>query len=979
MTIAAKFTPEGEVTLLRHLTDTARAARELWDRWLAPHPKRLIAAAFDGNEDEARAYAVYVAGIHDIGKATPAFQGDERFASAERTARFTAEHPELAFEKFTHQRTVETGGFHTTTGYAILKRILSAHLQEQSKGKKTANAVASIIGIHHGHPLTHETLETLAAHQDEAIGDEHWQAEQNRIHDDYLLALGRIIGKPGMGIPTPTSVPSQAAQVALAAFTVIADWFASSYLSIPEVLDGDVEDALDRAIGDDLPAPWKPAKVSTSPARHYQDRFGFIPSFMQTVAYESALGMGVPGLIIVEEAMGGGKTEAGLAVAEALAERCGMSGVYFALPTMATSNSIFKRSHKWLSNVPDLDDEAATVHLAHSRRELDETYRGLKGYGDAHLVRHPLFQRHRQLGLNANFTVGTIDQLLMLALNAKHLSLRHLAFMSKVVVIDEVHAYDAWMNVYLGRALSWLGYYGIPVVMLSATLDSVSRRHLVKAYRNGRRSGKFLALSDTERELEESYEEKAKTRRTDRAYQNLDTVFYPRLTLSSDHSVYSIAVDPSVERSVDVQVELLGGSGNRPGVLKEGEEYNTLIAKLKAMLVDGGTACVIRNTVHRAQTTADAVRAAFPDAEVILLHSQFIGSHRSFYEHKLNRMFGKDSTATGDRPHKAIVIGTQVLEQSLDVDFDFMVSDLAPMDLLLQRVGRLHRHSLERPALLQKPILCVTGTDSNDPRDSHIPTINRAVSAVYGEWPLQRSLVCLRWAATHRNRIVNLPGDIAPLTEAAYESVSSHEDFQTPDGWTSKMDASRKVFEEMVKEQERRASNGFLLPAPPSPSDSFSLVGWSQFTPRGTADIVTTDDSGDERPLVRDIDRLQLEVVLLERLGDGSMRVFPSIEPTTGGQGTVIPQLGSIPEETALAAAHSIVRLPSKLSALLIDEETGEPNDSLKRPASWEKNQLLRHAIPFAINPNGTRVGNLVVAYSPTTGLEVTSSEQEDE
>src|SRR5690606_31927012 len=235
-------------------------------------------------------------------------------------------------------------------------------------------------------------------------------------------------------------------------------------------------------------------------------------------AVELARRMSSPGLMLIEAPMGEGKTEAALAVAEVFAARSGAGGVFVALPTMATGNAMFPRMLQWLRRLPDVAGGGLqSVMLAHSKAALNEDFGELvragrrtvagvehDGRGDewrprsdrrassAELVAHQ-WLHGRKKAMLSSFVVGTVDQLLFMGLKSRHLALRHLALAGKVVVIDEAHAYDAYMNSYLDRVLSWLGAYRVPVVVLSATLPAARRRELAAAYAGARPDDAALA------------------------------------------------------------------------------------------------------------------------------------------------------------------------------------------------------------------------------------------------------------------------------------------------------------------------------------------------------------------------------------------------------------------------------------------------------------------------------------------------------
>ena len=307
------------------------------------------------------------------------------------------------------------------------------------------------------------------------------------------------------------------------------------------------------------------------------------------------------------------------------------------------------------------------IRLAHGAVELNEDYQQLiKGSASSvgedeenNLVVHSWFEG-RKVALLADFVIGTIDQLLMAALIQRHVMLRHLGLAGKVVIIDEAHSFEMYMESFLKRALEWLGTYHAPVIVLSATLPQKRRFDLIKAY---------LGKKDMD--------------------ENADwcnTAGYPLFTWTNGEQVCPKQMSLGVEKDI-IQV-----------IRSKDEECMDI---LKNSLKDGGCAGIILNTVARAQDFAQKISECFPECEMIQMHSQFIISDRAEIEREILKRAGKNSTP--EQRNKLIIVGTQVLEQSLDIDFDVMITDLCPMDLLLQRIGREHRHKgRKRPLCLQK-------------------------------------------------------------------------------------------------------------------------------------------------------------------------------------------------------------------------------------------------------------------------------------
>ena len=369
-----------------------------------------------------------------------------------------------------------------------------------------------------------------------------------------------------------------------------------------------------------------------------------------------------------------------------------------------------------------------------------------------------------------DFVVGTVDQLLMMALRQKHLALRHLGLSKKVVVIDEVHAYDAYMDQYLNMALEWLGAYNVPVILLSATLPKKSRVDFIKHYLTGK--GVKLSKEDMSSLMLEDY---------------------PLITYTDNDKALTVKDFAPIE---DKRIEI------------KYTDTESLPNLLDSLLDGGGNVGVIVNTVKKAQNIAKELSEMFGDENVMLLHSSFIATDRVKNEEKLMKYLGKD----GDRPDKLIVVGTQVIEQSLDIDFDVMISDIAPVDLLIQRMGRLHRHTRDnRPKKHEKPVLYVLGNDKNLEFES-------GSKAVYGGYLLARTGYFL-------GDSIRLPSDISRLVQEVYDENIEPD---LPDELNEKYSEYKAEYKALVNSKESRAGT-YRLSSPVLKkriSKEPNLIGW---------------------------------------------------------------------------------------------------------------------------------------------------------
>jgi CRISPR-associated helicase Cas3 len=593
-----------------------------------------------------------------------------------------------------------------------------------------------------------------------------------------------------------------------------------------------------------------------------------------------------PGIVVIEAPMGEGKTEAALLAAEIMAASTGRGGAFVALPTQATTDGIFPRVEEWIKRI---DMENHSLYLAHGKAKFNDAFRNLARVSDimeiwdndgneanAHYgaIAHDWMQG-RKKGILSDFVVGTVDQVLMVALKQRHLALRHLGFANKVVIIDECHAYDAYMYQYLEMALQWLGAYGVPVIILSATLPEQKRKSLIDAY-----------LNRDSAPIQDWVSSKA----------------YPLITYTDKGDVHSREVESS-GRDLRVDIEMI--------------EDDALVDILDDYLSDGGCACIIHNTVKRAQQTAIKLSNHFGDDFVELFHSQFLSVDRIRKEKKLRSMLGRDGA---NRPQKYIVVGTQVLEQSLDVDFDFMITDIAPIDLLLQRIGRLHRHEREnRPHKLKRALCLILGLEIE--AENNPPKFEKGSEVIYGRYLLERTFARLRDVRT-----INLPNDISDFVQNVYcESddiipVSWCEDYEK-----AKQEQARRTVKKTEKADVFRIHDV---------NERDTLIDWlntrvSDSDAHGEASVRDTSDS--------------LEVVVVQKRKNGEIRLLPWIGEEIGAIGSEIPIDQTPDDELACVVASCTVKLPGILcSTWLIDRVIMELEENASRYILyWQNSKWL--------------------------------------
>lgn len=705
------------------------------------------------------------------------------------------------------------------------------------------------------------------------------------------------------------SLPSQAL---LTAIVIVADWIASNDELFPlrpvTTLKGAPSEPDDTVTAERLASGWAqlnfpPRWTAPSPSsvddRLFQRRFdrpGAALRPVQRAALEASATQTVPGMIVVEAPMGEGKTEAALLAAEVLAYRSGADGLFVALPTQATTDAMFSRVRGWLERLPGRT--GVSLRLAHGKAHLNDEYGGLvrrsRYVGDKadEVVVHQWFAGRKRAGL-ASFVVGTIDQVLFAGLKSRHVMLRHLALAGKVVVIDEVHAYDVYMSQYLHRVLHWLGAYRVPVVLLSATLPPARRAELLRAYDSGT---------------------------------SVSGDGYP--LISGTGGLAPVALSLPV-------------NGTSVCVDKLDDRLETLAEYLQRYLVEGGCAVVVRNTVARVQETAEHLAGVFGEDAVSINHSRFLGCDRARNDRDLVDRFSPPSDER-ERPRRHIVVASQVVEQSLDLDFDLLVTDLAPVDLILQRLGRMHRHDRDRPDPVKQARCATVGVAGW----SDVPvTAVRGSRRVYGEHMLLRAAAILH----DRDEIV-LPHDIAPLVQLAYDTTEVG-----PADWQPFLTQAATAAAASAR-QRREAATAFLLG---EAHGTGNLTGWLR---AGVGDTNEDDPRGIAQ--VRD-GAENLEALVVQQDEDGGLVLPDWIE----GGGTQIPLDEETPYPLARIIATCTLRLPLALSHEgIIDAAIKELERN--RFTSFDRSPLLAGHLILVLDQNRqAELCGYQLTYDPRRGL----------
>ncbi len=683
--------------LLWHMFDTAAVAEAILKTPQGRPLLEMLSGRLSLNPEDALAWIAALAALHDLGKACPGFQ-------QKHVARKAA---------LTNMGVKWRDNTQDTPHNLVTSAVLPEFLRELGMDAKTSRRLSRSLGGHHGVFPTDGDVGSTRTRLAASERRHDWSALRRRL---FQIVVD-FFEVPQKGLPI-LPAGDNVVPVLLTGLVTAADWLASNddfFRYEPDIVDQGEYCVLAReraatAMNQAGWDSWSPPGESLEFRQLFPDIQGE-PRPVQAAVAQIAKASPRPALVILEVPMGEGKTEAAMLLQEHWCSSLGQRGAYFALPTMATSNQMFERTEAFLRT--RYAKLRTNLHLLHGHALLSDEYGRLKTRAvnidqkEGTVVADEWFVKPKR-GLLAPFAVGTVDQALLSVLQTRHGYLRLFGLSQKTLIFDEVHAYDVYMSTLFERLLTWLASIGTTVVILSATLPASRRRALLSAY-----TGKEVSLS---------------------------AAAYPRITWTDVASeVHSRSVDVAHKSSLklDWWADDLEGSAER----------------LRCALAEGGCAAWICNTVRRAQETYRRLAAALPGVAVQLFHARYPFGERARREADALRLYGKHRESRS----ASILVATQVIEQSLDLDFDLMVTELAPVDLVLQRAGRLHRHDRARPAPLAERALAVIEPEGHRECSPSFP------HSVYEESVLLRS-----WLVLKDLREVRIPEDMERLIEAVY-------------------------------------------------------------------------------------------------------------------------------------------------------------------------------------------------------------------
>lgn len=718
-----------------HLLDVAAVA----DAVLGCRPQLVarIARLLRVSISEAHALVVSLAGLHDIGKFAPAFQ-----AKAE-------EHwPAAVLGPYSDAYAVQRR--HTEDGFVLWDDLLSDRVADRLwlGGAAALSTLAPAVFGHHGRPVgagfgarsardcfRNATIPALAC-ADAVI---------------ELLSPGPITAPP------PDDDRTRLASWIISGIITIADWVGSREEWFPY-----------RAPAHDDPtlaAYWEQARAQAQRAVQVA---GLVPavahplrSFRQiahvsgepTPAQVWAANVVLPDgpvLVVIEDVTGSGKTEAAQMLVHRIMAAGRASGVYWAMPTMATANAMYTRQAKSIDALYVADGGAGpSLVLAHGQQRLHKGFRstvlggadeadarmsgGSDDDADSAIACAAFLADDRRAALLADVGAGTVDQAILGVLPSRFNSMRMLGLADKVLVIDEAHAYDAYVSTELQELLRFQAALGGSAVVLSATLSRKQRTAIAQAWVDGIAGGGRQA--------------------TFGAGIALSSSSYPLATIVAEAGVAEVALQAAPWSTREVPVRLV-------------HDIDGALAHVLDCARRGAAVAWVRNTVDDCLDAAARLREH--DIEPLVFHARFAQGDRQEREKEIMARFGPDALTQERRSR--VVVATQVIEQSLDLDFDAMVSDVAPIDLLVQRAGRLRRHQARtadgRPNGIPMELVVLAPEPAAEPPAAWLGGIFAGTAHVYRDagvlWRTVQALASERCIAT--------PNGLRTLIERVYDS-----------------------------------------------------------------------------------------------------------------------------------------------------------------------------------------------------------------
>jgi len=679
-----------------HMLDVGHVILELWERY-SNQEKDFIAQSLELPLKEVPIFLSTFASLHDIGKITPSF------ASQLKNSEYLDNLEFRGYDVFKGDKIVEN--YHTNMGFSILERYFGKNLR----------VATTYLSGHHGTFFKKKNL-ILKGHIDinklnRDVGGEKWQ-EQQDVAIKFLVEYfegGEILSK--------AKFTEQIYGFFVMGLLSISDWLASNVFNFPLTLINGIQSYTLKSYIEESKKRAKIAvdnnfpKITNFNLKEFGELFQneqgqpLEPYETQKALIEAVEDISEPSLVAIEDTTGNGKTEMMLYAAHKICNSVGHRGIKYLLPTQATSNAMWERFLSFAANTLP-EEEVIDIQLVHSGTTFNNV-----NIDKQSKISITNFFRRRHCKLMSFFTIGTIDQGLLGFISIKYFYFRLIGLFNSVLIIDEIHSYDAYTSKIIQSLIKFAKILRCSVIFSTATLSSKQCSLLIKEY----------------------------------CPNNKLIIPYPGIGIfNSSSSVRSIkSIKP---RKIKIEI-------------KETNNRTQIVSDIWNKLGNADKGCLFCNTVPHTQEMYRIAKAK--GYNVVLVHSKFVLGRKNELTQQINDWCGKNPSN-----EKLLVIATQVLEQSFNISFDYMASYLCPIDFLIQRLGRLWRFYKER--LQNHPIIKIYKEKNN--HQDWVDELIYHPSILSKTWELLQKTkeICV---PSDVQRLINLVYDTPDLS---YKSGQAH-------------------------------------------------------------------------------------------------------------------------------------------------------------------------------------------------------------
>lgn len=743
-TVLGKSIPV-EYSLFKHLLDTAAFAEVIIDHVLSEQQLRIIRKSLGVDEQVCRKIILFASGMHDIGKAHPEWQHNTLgIREGHLSLQDSLPMPEEINKDSERWRHDINSGVFFEKNSVVSNRHLRSFLSE-------------VTASHHGDFARYSKVKD---HKDFTISKE-WEEAQQKIEKEMLSVLE--ISEEDFSTYRRSSTRVKGITL-ITGIVVLADWLSSRSDFINSTADGssyhqyyrDTKELALRHIEKlGLGKPeWKSGLTWAQIFPHIP-----VPNDFQKSLVKNHELFQTNGLTLISAPMGIGKTEASLYLAALNGSFSKNSGIWVTLPTQATANALFDRAVEIHERI--YSNKENSVALLHGNSSLNEAMEnsyhkskrvftedvlnkfenmddsdkvGFQGQYDSTVFVSDFLVEQKTGGMSS-IAISTIDQLINTTTPLKHNMLRWLAVTGKTLILDEVHDFDAYTFALIKKFVEWAGYLDLNIVLMSASLSEKSQQDLIDAYAGGK---------DTKGVVPEN---------------GIPSPSWVHVKNNQENDTLIVERSETIEAQTYSPYEINLIETNAPtesilSIVSDNPDASTL---------------VVAHTVNQAIAFHREISQRYP-GEVFLLHSRMTEQQKQGILKKILSYSGKPSPDNARIPH--VLVSTQVVQQSMDIDYDVLISILSPLPEFLQRVGRVYRHDqgnrrakqyIEKPRVYllvdEEVSRWVDGSTENFPEASIMP---------YKKWHIVTTFLTIKKYIADGN-IKNIKADIAKLFSLYYE------------------------------------------------------------------------------------------------------------------------------------------------------------------------------------------------------------------